>query len=842
MTIYNLSSSHNVTHKICLQQQMSDPSSTFIIAAFVAGVIEGSSIFQHYCNLPSSSDDTSSSINTPNITAHSILYGAVSLPLGIIGASPGLAFYPKGLQGLIDAEVSSHDVHSSENDSLATASAGSIVSRGVELRETPVPTSTNSPIISGTGRGIGRLLRHENLKKNMPLSNSEPSFVGAGQTAAPRSKTSAPKTSQLSRYISTLDGRALPTPLSEAMKRSRGVLVGASLVSFAVTQYLSSSDWKDKTVESNGGVSYGSIIDEHGKVDYMHGYELQRRLRADMALAASKPDALVSDKLSFIWHNSKPFSKKAQQIALNGLCSSIELMQHQLGRNLDILPINWLFQWRDNVSADLKEYMDRPIAIRLVLSDVHNMPSVLTNSYPPFLWPTQNQAQNNDKKNGSSQQHNPFFILPVHFSGSWLAFNQMNNPLTQPGQISPWWEMDSVAKPLKDLPINSSWLFNLHHRQGPVGEATQSESVTQSTNASSSGTLIIEANISPPVYDILQQRYPGKNSTSNFRVSSGSVAACCRMLQSLTQTKGLNSVANPSASTVLIHSENKVDLKEQVAKSWNAVVYFDAFDVFKQALVSAINNISLELEPIDDTTQADNTDEGDAYAAESTQSTKGSSNSTSEISSDSKHKTTPWTFIDVLGTSIRHLLESTYSIVSAVTYLGRHTVPEASTSTNSIPKIIHFVSDCNSSWLKESIVPFGWKVRHHQPNTAKHYNISSGVVLILGRNDVETCELTYSLIENSHIQKNPRTKLLVVLEHSSMLEMLYNVTNQIEHSQEDITNSTAVSRLKYHPAEELLIMCPSFVYEYAFAVARSLLANGANTAEVQFEVERRLSQ
>jgi hypothetical protein len=75
-----------------------------------------------------------------------------------------------------------------------------------------------------------------------------------------------------------------------------------------------------------------------------------------------------------------------------------------------------------------------------------------------------------------------------------------------------------------------------------------------------------------------------------------------------------------------------------------------------------------------------------------------------------------------------------------------------------------------------------------------------------------------------------------------MLEMLHNVINQIEHSQEDITNSTIALRLKYHPAEELSILYPSFVYDYAFAVVRSLIANGANTAEVQFEVKRRLSQ
>jgi hypothetical protein len=70
-----------------------------------------------------------------------------------------------------------------------------------------------------------------------------------------------------------------------------------------------------------------------------------------------------------------------------------------------------------------------------------------------------------------------------------------------------------------------------------------------------------------------------------------------------------------------------------------------------------------------------------AYAAESTQSTKDSSNSTGEISSDSKHTTTSWTFVDVLATS-------THSIVSGPNYLGRHKVTEANTSTNSIPKII----------------------------------------------------------------------------------------------------------------------------------------------------------
>ena len=92
-----------------------DPSSLFLAAALAAGLFEGSSVIHYYRHALQQGDvsdnDSSDNANNDNdaavvpsmsiIAAHSLLYGVASVPLGIVGASPGLVFLPKSLSSSI---------------------------------------------------------------------------------------------------------------------------------------------------------------------------------------------------------------------------------------------------------------------------------------------------------------------------------------------------------------------------------------------------------------------------------------------------------------------------------------------------------------------------------------------------------------------------------------------------------------------------------------------------------------------------------------------------------------------------------------------------------------------
>ncbi|KAL3796978.1 hypothetical protein HJC23_000731 [Cyclotella cryptica] len=835
---------------------MSDPSSAFLAAAFAAGIIEGSSVLRHYRNVLHK--DAASSISTPCLAAHVVLYGAASLPLGMVGASPGVAFYPRSLKAWMASQETTDDHHepSSEKHDEPIKAPEAGISRNSELQEIFITSARSSPVV-GTGRGIARMLREENSKKITHSSShsnqhhreaGEPSVLGA--VAAERNVAPIPprseafllsQNSQLSRYVSTLDGRSLPTPLSEAMRRSRCLFIGAALFSLAVTQHLS-NDYQNKTFRANDCIDYGSIIDENGRIDHSHDSKLRRRLRADIVSEAVTHRDSINNKafpVDLLQYRVYSISENAQKVVLSGLYNAIESLELQFGKSLDFPPFNWLFKWKNAISASQDEEGDcRPIAIRLIMNDVKTPPSFspLLSRFgmcgSPFPWLSSAKKEENDCS--GYQKHNSFFVLPLFVFG-YQGLSHHINKLSYP-----WWMVDFKPKPFHELPINSSWLLSDRQQQGvnenhSTAEGAQSKFSTHSEITSSSRLLIVEANTCLSIHDVLRRRYAEKKSKLNVSdglISTGHVVAFARMLVNLARIKCLDSAKNVTTSTILIHGEDKVALKDNDLQTWNKFVCIDALDLLKWALLASINNICENHE------KANKVVLGDVSSGNASQANGAASERISDVSD--RDVATLWTIVDVLGTSIRHLFQSTYRIASTITFLGRLSSGnnmEDNTQKTTMPKVMHVVSSCGlvSSWLEESLNNRDWKVQTVQPESFPRNEFHcGGILFIFGKTDIDTCELASSIIENPAIWRDPNTKLLILLEDPSMYEMISASMNQVEYSHNS-ANATIIG-------DKVTVLCTSCLYELAFAVTRSYLCRKASLIDIELELERRFSQ
>lgn len=723
---------------ICTIHTMSDPASTFLAAAFVAGIIEGSSVLRHHKNALQN-NETPSSIS---IAAHSAFYGAVSLPLGLIGASPGVAFYPRAMKQptLIDAQESPTAPVRSED-----------ATRDIELGEATTMSSISSTPLSGTGRGIGRFLRDKNLRKSHYNHQAEMARPAAEQLSpgALQSEYSGTlKQYRMSRYVSTLDGSALP-PVAEAMRRCRCLFIGAALASFGVTRYMHSRT-KD---ESNVDV----IIDEHGMLDLNHGMLLQKRLRADLESAKPK-----NDSYNNLHHKLNLSMSKIQNLGLSTICSVIKPVQQLVG-SLNLPTLTRILEWQDEIATSIKEDNNpRPIAIRLVLNERNNIPSSSSIGTSSSSWPIKPENCVSDQCDKQ-----PFFVLPIYF-------NHFKSKL--------WWELDS-EQPLTELPLNSTWFMG------------NEEDINNQT-------LIIEANACPSIYDMVQHRYRAKGSNSNTKTNSTSylIGSFTHMLLSLARTKCSDSNTIIATQSVLIHDNTTNEEKSYT----NRCVWIDGSDVVKWTILSTINKTSeaeAELKGND----------GDATSTvDSTQVMK----RLTQYSLD-KDVTTPWTIVDVVGTSIRHLLESTYRIASIVTHLVRQNATTRTSAKRVDSRTINIVSPSNdiTSWLRNCL--HGWKAKSIHTDQIADGEGLEGTTLVMGRDDLETCNLACAVMRQ---RKDQNMKLLLVLEDAANCEMIHSAIN--ESDQKMVT-----------------IICTSLVYEHVFAIARSLLASGLSHTEVQAELE-----
>lgn len=271
----------------------------FLAAAFAAGFVEGVSVLSFHRRrtsalLSSTIDDSSNDNNfaaqnrndntvaiLPSVSmfaAHTMLYGIVSIPLGIVGASPGIAFLPHTITSRY-----SHDnkvvVSPEENDNCESGQR--TVKENGQLDLYPSPPITTTPDIHGN-RNLGWVLRQENSKKiSMHNKWTRPSFsdLESSSSSMPNLKlgvnTTTARTSMLhpttaTRYIATLDGVPLPTVLAESMRRARCLFIGAGIISYAITEYYLGDQQQQQEIAER----YNSASDaRRGRCSVEFGYD-----------------------------------------------------------------------------------------------------------------------------------------------------------------------------------------------------------------------------------------------------------------------------------------------------------------------------------------------------------------------------------------------------------------------------------------------------------------------------------------------------------------------------------------------------------------------------------------
>lgn len=228
-----------------------DPSPVFLAAALVSGLAEGSVVIGHYrrvlqlqhCNYspkPDGNGVVDSGHKLPPVpsvhvsAAHAILYGLASVPLGIVGASPGQVLLPKSFSSPPMKNSDAGEGTAASDTAPQDDKIGALNSNHAVEPDILQPTSSNTPVV--TGRGMGRMLRHENARKMQTIQKNRKLMKGSASAST--------HFSGASRYVATLDGSPLPTPAAEALRRLRSIVVGAGIASYAVTLYLSNQQDK----------------------------------------------------------------------------------------------------------------------------------------------------------------------------------------------------------------------------------------------------------------------------------------------------------------------------------------------------------------------------------------------------------------------------------------------------------------------------------------------------------------------------------------------------------------------------------------------------------------------
>ena len=254
----------------------------FLVAAWAAGVLEGASMLS--LAREKKQAEQSAETSSTRLIIPAVLYGTLSLPLSLIGASPGptligsLPFAPK-------AEV------------LDNSLLSPLVS------QSPPPPAPEVHI-QAVHKGKRRLdlLRQENRSRHLASTSSSAAQPLLSHTTPPSVKTAA------TRYISTLDGHSqLPTPLAEAMRRSRFLLAGAALVTMVLS-------YQTKREEENRKKSEEGLLNQRNGKDVA---AIQRLVET------SKQGAVVR------WCDSGrelPITKKST-IATIPLCANSDAME-----------------------------------------------------------------------------------------------------------------------------------------------------------------------------------------------------------------------------------------------------------------------------------------------------------------------------------------------------------------------------------------------------------------------------------------------------------------------------------------------------------------------------------
>lgn len=186
---------------------MAEPLS-LVLAALATGIVEGNSVLKHYQDV---SGDRDNNKKKSSFIFPSILYGAIALPMSLIGESPGPTIISSLAPSLRMQTVEEYE----EGIKKSLPPSSSPNESSVSLSQ-----SSNVSQIHLTRKENRMLL--EQMKKN-PM-------IRATQTRA---------TTKWSQYFATLGHqKTLVTPLAETMRRMRVVMVGVGLFS-AYWQYQS---------------------------------------------------------------------------------------------------------------------------------------------------------------------------------------------------------------------------------------------------------------------------------------------------------------------------------------------------------------------------------------------------------------------------------------------------------------------------------------------------------------------------------------------------------------------------------------------------------------------------
>lgn len=250
---------------------------TLFAAAWAAGIVEGASVLVKGANQDKEATELAAAVaaeppsaeqqpsvalaSVPQLIFPAVLYGTISLPLGLIGASPGpttigyLPFAPK-MDGLYFRQQHHQQAQllppgMPPQVPLATPpkqppkprqplrSATSTVNRTVAKPSVESNSEQQQQLTPKKGKRRVDLLREENRNRQKLRSAAPATAAPLPAPAAPPKvvarlsiKTATPMPGY---FIATLDGQALPTPLAEAMRRTRFLLVGAGLATLALS-------------------------------------------------------------------------------------------------------------------------------------------------------------------------------------------------------------------------------------------------------------------------------------------------------------------------------------------------------------------------------------------------------------------------------------------------------------------------------------------------------------------------------------------------------------------------------------------------------------------------------
>jgi len=240
------------------------------------------------------------------------------------------------------------------------------------IRLDDIPSASSDTPIVGTGRGVGRMLRHENSKK-MTIHNKRHLEMESANRKKHTRTTNAgtavarPSTynSISSRYIATLDGAPLPTPLAEAMRRSRCMFIGAGIVSYAITRYLSNNRQHDTMgryqLDTTPRYSYGYNYWINTKSIRLWNERITNGKSLDeMDIVKQLQTQQNADDSTKIISNENATYLKTQDAVFGGIYNTMKWINLQLGRDLDEPPFSLIRHWKSINTHNLEPLKEEP--------------------------------------------------------------------------------------------------------------------------------------------------------------------------------------------------------------------------------------------------------------------------------------------------------------------------------------------------------------------------------------------------------------------------------------------------------------------------------------------------